>query len=225
MSNNGTATSPERENFVPALGHRWLTGIYDLVIRVALPERRFKTTLVAQATIQKNHRVLDFGVGTATLSLMAKRTAPESEIVGIDVDEQILGIAKAKIRSAGLNIHIDRYLGAMLPYPDGHFDRVISSLVFHHLTDEQKESAFREIRRVLKGGGELHLADWGKAKDRWNRILFCLVVQTVDGYRTTSANVRGMLPVLIKNAGFSDVRETKQFNTAGGTLSLYRATK
>jgi ubiquinone/menaquinone biosynthesis C-methylase UbiE len=208
--------------YIPALKYDWLTVFFDPVIRLTMPERRFRTALILQADIKAGHRVLDFGTGTAALSLLAKQLAPRSEITGIDIDAKIIGIARDKIAAAKTQIGIDQYDGTALPYPDRHFDRVISSLVFHHLTREQKDGSLREIRRVLNSGGELHIADWGRAQTALKRLLF-LPVQMLDGFESTADNVKGLLPIFIANAGFADVQETTTFSTMFGTLSLYRA--
>ena len=211
----------EGTSYIPALSHDWLTTLYDGVVGLTLPERRFKAALIKQAGIQAGHRVLDFGSGTATLSLMARQHTPQAEITGVDVDAKIIDIARRKIAAAGAAVALDRYDGVSLPYPDGYFDRVISSLVFHHLGPRQKHAALMEIRRVLKPGGELHIADWGKAHNLPMRGLF-LLVQLLDGFATTADNVAGLLPGYIRRARFSAVAETRRFSTVFGTLSLYR---
>ena len=122
------------------------------------------------------------------------------QITGIDVDDRIIDIAERKIAAAGARINLERYDGITLPYPDDRFDRVISSLVLHHLSREQKLNALREIHRVLRAGGELHIADWGKADTLVDRLLF-LPVQMLDGFAITSDNVAGLLPALIADAG------------------------
>jgi SAM-dependent methyltransferase len=111
-----------------------------------------------------------------------------------------------------------------LPYPDASFDRVISSLLFHHLTREKKERTLKEIFRVLRQGGELHVADWGKAQNKLMRTAF-LLVQMLDGFETTVDNVSGLLPELFRSAGFEDIQEPTRYMTIVGTLSLYRARK
>ena len=61
---------------------------------------------------------------------------------------------------------------ASLPYPAAHFDRVVSSLFFHHLTWEDKERTALELLRVLKPVAALHVADWGRADNALMRGLF-----------------------------------------------------
>jgi ubiquinone/menaquinone biosynthesis C-methylase UbiE len=125
-------------------------------------ESTFKRTLVEQANIKNGYRLLDLGCGTATLTILIKKAHPGTEVTGLDGDPKILGIARAKVAKEGLGIFLDTGMSFELPYPDSSFDRVVSSLVFHHLTTENKARTFKDIFKVLKPGGELHVADFGK---------------------------------------------------------------
>lgn len=214
----------KKKNFIPALKYPWLTRFFDPVLSFTMPEKKFRKLLIEQAGIKKDERILDFGCGTGTLSIMVKKTIPDATVIGLDVDRKILQIAKEKVYYQGLNISLERYNGKQLPYSDSSFDKVVSSLVFHHLDKEQKENSFKEIFRVLKPGGELHIADWGKAANPLMRLLFYLV-QFLDGFKTTSDNVKGLLPSYMQNAGFWNVTRRKKINTVFGTLCLYSATK
>jgi hypothetical protein len=69
--------------------------------------------------------------------------------------------------------------------------------------------------RVLKPGGELHIADWGKARSKLERLSY-LSVQLLDGFETTTDNIRGRLPAFIRAAGFGDVGETETFSSVFG---------
>lgn len=90
---------------------------------------------------------------------MLKRAHPEAEITGMDGDSQVLDIARDKSR--GMEIKWDEGLASSLPYPDSVFDRVVTSLVIHHLVTDDKRRAFKEMYRVLKPRGELHVLDFG----------------------------------------------------------------
>ncbi len=76
---------------------------------------------------------------------------------------------------------------------------------------------------LLQPGGEIHIADWGKAQNFLMRIAF-LGIQLLDGFETTRDNVQGLLPDFIRAAGFEGVEETHHEMTLLGTLSLYRGT-
>ena len=111
-----------------------------------------------------------------------------------------------------------------LPYPAAHFDRAVSSLFFHHLTWPDKERTAREVFRVLKPGGELHVADWGAPANALMRGLF-LSIQLLDGFPNTQDNVSGRLIELFRQAGFADVAQRQTFSTMYGTMALYTAFK
>jgi SAM-dependent methyltransferase len=210
--------------YLAALKYRWLTPLYDPLVRWTVRERAFKRHLVEQVGAEAGQRVLDIGCGTGTLALLIKRASPEAAVVGIDADPGVLEIAKRKADVAGVSVELVRGDSSELPYPDGSFDRVVSSLLFHHLTRENKRRTLREALRVLRRGGELHVADWGKAGNFAGRVAF-IMVQLLDGFDTTSDNVRGLLPTLITEAGFENFAEHKRFTTPFGTLALYRADK
>ena len=199
-----------------------MTRFYDPVLRFTLRERTFKSELIRQANIQPGQRVLDLGCGTATLTLLVKQRHPESEVVGLDGDAKVLALARAKAERAGAHVEFKHGLSFALDFPDASFDRVVSSLLFHHLTLENKLQTFAEVRRVLRPDGELHVADWGRARNAWMRTAF-LAIQLLDGFATTTDNVRGRLPELMTQAGLQGAQETRAFSTVFGTLSLYRA--
>lgn len=224
MCNRENLGEPVRRPYLPALRFGWLTGAYDRVLRLATPEEAFKAALIQQAAVRAGQRVLDFGCGTGTLTLMIALAEPAAEVIGVDVDDKALSIAIAKVEAVGRRIRLQRTEPGELPFPGSFFDRVLSSLVFHHLTREQKRVALRECFRILRPGGELHIADWGRAGHVGLRAGF-LLTQVLDGFETTSDNVRGLLPLLVRETGFVDVTETLHFPTAFGSLRLLRARK
>jgi ubiquinone/menaquinone biosynthesis C-methylase UbiE len=207
--------------YIPALKFHWLTNIYDWLIGNFMPEKQFKSTLIYNASIQNEYQVLDFGIGTATLSIMAYNSNPNATFQGIDIDDKILAIARKKIEYQKSPISLIKYNGGSLPFENNTFDRVISSLVIHHLTDEQKLEAFTEFKRVLKPNGEVHIADWSKPTNILMRVCFHLV-KLLDGYKTTTANVKGKLPDIINKAGFSSVEITHNFNSMLGTVGVFK---
>jgi len=210
--------------FKPALAYHALTPLYDRVVTLTTREHAFKPALVAQASIQPGHDVLDVGCGTGTLALLAASTCPLARVIGLDADPAILAIARRKAAGASACVRFDEGLSTALPYGDGAFDRVVSSLFFHHLRPADKRTTARQMHRVLRSGGQLHVADWGRADGPVSRAAF-FAVQLLDGFETTRDAVAGRLPTVLAQAGFAQVAETRHFITAFGILSLYRATK
>ncbi|MBK9072491.1 MAG: class I SAM-dependent methyltransferase [Myxococcales bacterium] len=210
-------------SYIPALRFNWLTRFYDPLIRATLKEDRFRGLLLEQAAVQPTYKVLDVGCGTGTLALMIKQRVPSAEVFGVDGDPGVLKIAEEKFRVAGVSVNVYQGRASEAPFQAQFFDRVVSTLVFHHLSTDEKLKTLQQVKKWLKPQGELHIADWGKAQNPLMRAAF-LPVQMLDGFKTTSDNVKGKLPELMRAAGFVEVIETHHEMTVFGTLSLYRGT-
>jgi ubiquinone/menaquinone biosynthesis C-methylase UbiE len=210
--------------FVPALGRDWLTSLYDPVVRLTTREGTFKRRLLEQAGLKGPIDVLDLGCGTGSLVILAKQASPETNLTGLDGDPQMLSRAREKADKASVAVRFDQGLSYELPYPDASFDRVLSSLFFHHLERGDKERTVEQVRRVLRPGGELHVVDWGSPAGPLSRALF-LSIQLLDGFETTRDNVEGLLPWLFERGGFEDVSLRGQMQTVYGTLAFHSAVR
>ncbi|MEN6396494.1 MAG: class I SAM-dependent methyltransferase [Methanoregula sp.] len=208
-------------NFIPGLRFPILTPLYDSFLRVVMDETRVKSRLVTQLDPIDNESILDFGCGTGTLTLMIKRAGPGCEVYGIDIDTDMLEIAERKARHDEVDIHLILYDGLTLPFADGTFDKVVSSLMVHHLSREDKPRLFGEVYRVLKKGGELHILDFGIQRSLYAKLLsfFLKFLEPIE------ENILGMIPEYLKRSGFKDGEEVHYEQTPIGTLSFYRAKK
>ena len=206
--------------FLPALRFERLTPAYDAVIALTTRERTFRQRLVEQAALADGMSVLDVGAGTGTLAALVGERHPGARVTGLDADPAMLDRARAKAPRASF----DQGMSYELPYPDASFDRVLSSLFFHHLAPEDKRRTLAEAHRVLRPGGELHLADWGRPAGALSRVL-ALSIRVLDGAETTADSLAGQLPALVADAGFSGVRGRGAVHTAFGTLALISATR
>lgn len=123
--------------------------------------------LIAQAAVPPGATVLDIGAGTGNLLLKVKRAVPDAAVVGLDSDFAALAVAATKVSRLAADVQLDHGDAAQLAYPDATFDRVVSAFLLHHLPEDQQHRMLREVRRVLKPGGSLHLLDFtpgGKTK-------------------------------------------------------------
>ncbi len=223
-SNDPPSETSTSGAYIPALRYTWLTRFYDSLVANFLKEEKFKQRLVDAMDIEEGQRALDLGCGTATLTMMIKRAFPKAMVVGLDGDPNILRIARGKVATAGASIELVEAMAFDIPFEDGYFQCVTSSLVFHHLSADDKRRTLREIHRVLAPGGTLNIADWGQAQNFAMRGAF-LSVQLLDGFKTTSENVQvGLVPIL-EETGFAGAKELHREMTVFGTLSHYNATK
>ncbi len=205
--------------YIPALSFKWLTPLYDPLLKWIMREESFKRKLIGQANIQPKMKVLDLGCGTGTLTLMLKRAHPTAEVTGMDGDPQVLDIARDKSRVT--NIQWDEGLASSLPYPDSTFDRVVTSLVIHHLVTDDKRLTFKEIFRVLKPRGELYVLDFGAPHSSLTRFMTSYMRRLEE----TADNFDGLIPRFVTEAGFGGVKEAENFITVFGPLSIIQAIK
>jgi len=215
-------TSKPHSSFVPALGFDLLTPLYDPLIRLALREDEVKRRLIEQAAITPGMTVVDFGCGTGTLALLVKQMHPDARVIGVDVDARILEIARRKLDDAGVDVELRCGPIDGVGLAPGSVDRVLTTLVLHHLTDDEKLRALAAFRRVLRVGGELHVGDFGPPQNLAMWAVSALI-RVFDGADRVGANLEGRLPVLVRRAGFDDVAERGQVATPFGTLVFLSA--
>ncbi len=101
--------------------------------------------MIEQANFSDGQSVLDLACGTGTLAVLIKETCPRVEVTGIDGDANILAIAEKKASRQGVSVKFDKGLSFELLYADKSFERVVSSLFFHHLTQSDKLKTLREV--------------------------------------------------------------------------------
>jgi SAM-dependent methyltransferase len=99
---------------------------------------------------------------------------------------------------------------------------LLSTLFFHHLSDESKRDSAEEVCRVLRPGGRAVVADWGRPQDPLMRAAF-LPVQLLDGFSNTGGNVAGALPGILAGAGLDDVEVSDRIRTPLGTIEVLSA--
>ena len=159
------------------------------------------------AQVQPGQRLLDIGCGTGALTLRgAERGA---EVVGIDINPEMLNIARAKIEGRGLSKQVElREMGVaeLDAEPEATFDVVMSGLCFSELSPDERRYALRQARRLLKPGGLLLLADetlpdtLGRKLAHW-AIRIPLAALTYLLTQTTTHAVPD-LPDLVRAGGF-----------------------
>jgi ubiquinone/menaquinone biosynthesis C-methylase UbiE len=206
-------------DYLPAAGHDALLPGYDLLTRL-MGFKRVHQKLLAQAELADGQRILEIGCGTGNISIRAKRDHPGVEVVGSDPDPLALRRAQRKAdRLTG--IRFEHGYAQRLPYPDGEFDRVLSSMMLHHLDEEAKPAAAAEIFRVLRPGGRLHLVDMGGDMTAHDGLGARLVMRS----HHAAGNLGDAIPRLLEAAGFDCTEVATQRHRFVGRLTYYRATR
>ncbi|HKA15885.1 MAG TPA: class I SAM-dependent methyltransferase [Myxococcota bacterium] len=212
---------PAERDYVPAAPQLWS---YDLLVIVLSCAPRWRRALLAQIAPREGDVIADVGCGTGTQLVKIGRSTAGVTLIGIDPDADVLHRARHKLAKArvvaGLTRGYARDVADLLR--DRGVNKLVSSLVFHQVPLEEKVAGLAAMRGALVPGGELHVADYGLQRTRWMRRLF-RIVQAGDGYENTEPNARGVLPEVMAQVGFRNVRETAVIATPTGSVSLYRA--
>jgi SAM-dependent methyltransferase len=199
--NSIAKTWGNRHDYLPAAGHDLLLPAYDLLTRVLGMPPAYDM-LVAQAELFAGARVLDIGCGTGNLTIRARRAESAVQITGIDPDPRAL--EKARKKAPGVTF--ERGYAQELPFADGSFDRVLSSMMLHHLDPEMRRAALGEAYRVLRPGGSVHIVD-------------------VVGRHLSVAHADGELPGLLREAGFDCADLGSRRLRLVGPVAFFRGTR
>ncbi len=171
--------------------------------------------LVADARLRSGLRVLDLGSGTGYPAVLAAQTVgPTGSVMGIDLAEQMLEVARRKASSLKLN-NVTFRTGDVttLPFESASFDAVTSRFCLMFLPDVPKAAA--EIARVLKPGGWLAASVWS-APDRNPSLALSLeaikqVVELPPPDPAAPGIFRlakpGDLSAMLQTAGFTDLTD------------------
>ena len=148
--------------FLPAAGYDLFLPLYDPLVTL-LGGNRSRQELIEQANIKSGQRILDIGSGTGSFAVLLMRQCADVEVMGLDPDPKALRRAKAKAERARVSVRFDQGFADELRYESKSFDRVFSSLMFHHLDEQTQQKTLSEVLRILKPGGSFHLLDFVSA--------------------------------------------------------------
>ena len=103
--------------------------------------------------------VLDVGTGTAQIPIELCRQSPAARVVGVDLAEHMLALARENVHRAGLDrrVEVRRCDAKQLPFVGSSFGAVISNSIVHHIPEPGRVLA--EMVRVAAAGGRLFVRD------------------------------------------------------------------
>jgi tRNA (uracil-5-)-methyltransferase TRM9 len=124
----------------------------------------FRTELEALAERWQKGRLLNLGCAHGPDFLPFKDAF---ELYGVDFSAEMLKFAEKYAQKFGFSVELTLADVRRLPYPDASFDRAIAVATYHHLVGGQHEAALKELRRVLKPGGEAFITVWNRGQPRF----------------------------------------------------------
>jgi SAM-dependent methyltransferase len=131
----------------------WIAGDFGQIARYS---SQAAEEFVSRLKIPSGARVLDVACGTGNLAIPAARLG--AEVWGVDIAPNLLDQARQRATEEHLTAHFDEGDAEQLPYPDSHFDVVMT--MFGAMFGPRPETVARELARVCRPGGVIAMANW-----------------------------------------------------------------
>src|SRR4051812_33662779 len=160
----------------------------------------------AVAELHEGETVLDLGSGAgADVLISARRVGPTGRVIGIDMTDDMLGLARRNAAEAGAtNVEFVKGYIEELPLPDASVDVVISNCVINLSSDKRR--VIREAARVLRPGGRFAVSDVIA-----DRVLDTATRRDMEQWTgcIAGALTRVDFAIALHNAGLDDVEITE----------------
>jgi ubiquinone/menaquinone biosynthesis C-methylase UbiE len=149
-----------------------LSKFYDLFDLIFLLSNKGNPRSgLLEAIGNSRQHILDVCVGTAASSILVAAHLDQSQILGIDISDDMLSIAQRKISRKKLTNLVVRNMSAdAMQLADNSFDVVMISFALHEFEQDLREKIFKEISRVLKPGGKFCVIDFARQNDRLSHV-------------------------------------------------------
>lgn len=212
---------------------------YDLMNDVMSmgTHRLWKREFVATAGVQIGQEVLDLAGGTGDIAaLLSRRVGNSGRVVLSDINAAMLEVGRRRLEDRGIAGNIEYALANAenLPFAGQRFDAVTIAFGLRNVTD--KDAALREMYRVLKPGGQVHILEFSEVRAEPLKKLYDsysfkflpfmgrLVAGDSDSYQYLAESIRkhpgqAELAGMLESAGFQQVHYR---NLLTGVVAIHR---
>ena len=205
---------------------RAMKCLYDGFFVVMVRDASWQEPLLAAVTPGANSRILNFGPGSAQTARNLAIRFPTANIVGVDPNPKAVEKARriiARSNIANLTI-IDAPRRGRLPFDAGSFDNVVLVLTLHDRAPDEKLEIAKEMLRLLRHGGKLHVADYDKPVVRGERGILRFA-EYISGPAAAEPHLTGNWTDFLAKAGFISVRRQSSHSVGIGRISVVKARK
>jgi demethylmenaquinone methyltransferase/2-methoxy-6-polyprenyl-1,4-benzoquinol methylase len=236
----GFETVPEDEKAKRVSGvFTSVAGKYDLMndLMSAGMHRIWKRYAVSISGVRTGQHVLDVAGGSADMSrLFLNKVGANGQVVLTDINKAMLRVGRDRLLDEGYSTPVMQCDAEHLPFPDNHFDCVSIAFGLRNVT--HKDTALREMQRVLRPGGRLIVLEFSKVAQPLERIYDAysfkllpkigqIVANDAHSYRYLAESIRmhpgqEELKKMMEEAGLENV---EYFNMTGGVVAVHRGYK
>lgn len=188
----------------------------------------------------KPQRVLDVATGTGDLAILLARKIEGTKVVGVDLSEEMLNVARRKVDSAELNDRISLEKGDAEGLTTVATESVdVATVAFGVRNFEDLEGGLREMHRAIRRGGKIVVLEFSTPRNRLVRWVYAQyshrLLPAIGGLISKDKRAYIYLPesvdefpsperfsTILEGVGFSDVKRRSQ---SFGIAHIYEATK
>ena len=182
-----------------------------------MPFLNLRSEIAKTVDLGPEARLLDVATGTGEQAFAFAKMV--REVVGVDLSEEVLRIARRKNRFA--NVVFQRADAAELPFEDGSFDASCVSFALHEMAGDVRERVVREMVRVTRPGGSITIIDYGLPRGRVASALAFSFIKFVE--RDHYPNfVKSDWHALLEGAGVQVAHERRALRGTTRVLTGHR---
>ena len=135
-------------------------------------DRVWRRRVVGEVRRAKPGRILDVATGTGDLAIAMARRIRDVQVLGVDLSEQMLAVARRKIEARGLDgrIVLDRGDAERLAVADASVD--VATVAFGVRNFGDLGAGLREMARTIKPGGKVVILEFSRPRNRVFRALY-----------------------------------------------------
>ena len=153
--------------------YKFIASVYDLLDVIYFRNYDRSPRKAVIEAISENDKILDLCTGTATNAMGISRAIPTSEIVGVDLSENMLKVAREKLKKSNIkNITLYQMDATKLSFKSESFDKILLSLILHEMDEELRSKILSEAKRALKKNGKIIITEWERSSKLSQRLLF-----------------------------------------------------
>ena len=232
-----TIAESEKAEKVAGVFHS-VAGRYDLMndVMSAGLHRLWKRFAVEQSGVREGGRVLDIAGGSGDMSRLFAERVGGGEVWLTDINSSMLTVGRDRLLDQGRVPFAVQCDGEKLPFPANYFDCVCVAFGLRNMT--RKESALKEMYRVLRPGGRVLVLEFSRVTpplrplyDLYSFKLLPLMGKLIAddeaSYRYLAESIRvhpsqEELKAMMERAGFERV---DYFNLSAGVVALHKGVK
>lgn len=153
--------------------YKFIASVYDLLDVIYFRNYNRSPRKAVIEAISENDKILDLCTGTATNAMGISKAIPTSEIVGVDLSENMLKVAREKLKKSNIkNITLYQMDATKLSFKSESFDKILLSLILHEMDEELRSKILSEAKRASKKDGRIIITEWERSSKLSQQLLF-----------------------------------------------------